>query len=431
VRVLLDHPRRHLGLRLWRKIGDLTGALLVVLGLTASIPALPASLAVISFVLGWATSQPTDPNPWPSADVPVRQIVIVWAIVTPIAIGGLRLGLRLLRRNRTLVLFLRRFGHDDAQSAVTFAVMRTIGSSWRVVTLDDAEMVPIGVHAGTRHAFRAGEFATKQLLGIGQLLGVRLFPYLILTMWGVLALGMAAPAIEYARTGTTTPEPWIAAIDPYLEIITSVFEGRLPIGAVAPTLPGLFAVVVTAAAISFAVMGATVVVLMLAVPLSTTLFFLSASADSVREAESAKTVAVTSLTEIRHAADAIARRSRKVFGPRLVVIRVASRVWQQAVTELAARASLPLIDISEPTENVLWELESLIGRFGDACVVIGQYERVAVLAGVESGDRALSAVERRMATLLDDREVLAYTTDPKGLRRFARALRGRFLMRHA
>jgi len=405
------------------------GGLLLVIGLTASIPAVPASLAVISFVLGWVTTDPSDPDPWPAPDVPVREIILVCAVTTPLAIGGVRIGLRLLRRNRTLVLFLRKFGYDDAQSAVTFAVLRTIGASWRVVTLDDAEMAPIGVADSTRRVFRAGRFLSKHVLVIGHFLGLRMFPIVISAMWGVLALGLIEPAYEFARTGVTTWEPWGEAIDPYVEIVASVFEGRPPLAEVAPTLPGVFALLAMAAAVSFAVMLASMAAIMLAFPLSTVLFFLSASADSVVEAERSKAVAVTSVGEIQQAARAIAARSRKVLGPRLVVLRVASHVWQDAVRELASLSSLPLIDISEPTENVLWELEALTNRFGDRCVVIGHHERVAALATVPPGERGPAPVERRLADLLEGREVLAYTTDPQGQKRFARALRGLLLTR--
>jgi len=173
------------------------------------------------------------------------------------------------------------------------------------------------------------------------------------------------------------------------------------------------------------------VALLLAFPLSTVLFFLSSSADSVREAERSKTLAVTSVDEIRQAARAIATRSRKVFGPRLVVLRVASPVWRDAVGELASLSSLPLIDISELTENVLWELQELIRRFGDKCVLIGRYESVTALATPPSAAHAGTSVERRAAALLADRDVLAYTTDPAGLKRFARALRALLLTRGA
>src|SRR5687768_2878168 len=173
---VFDHPRRHVGRRLWRGISSVLGGLLLVVGLTASIPAVPATLAVISFVLGWATTDPSDSDPWPSPDVPVRQIILTWAVTAPLTVGGLRIGLRLLRRDRRLVLFLRKFGHDEAQSAVTFAVLRTIGASWRVVTLDDAEMAPIGVAEGSRRLFGAGHFVSKHVLAIGQFIGLRMFP---------------------------------------------------------------------------------------------------------------------------------------------------------------------------------------------------------------------------------------------------------------
>jgi hypothetical protein len=391
----------------------------------------PASVAVIGFVLGWLTEDPSDPDAWPTPDVPVREIVLAWAVTTPIAIGGLRLGLRLLRRNRTLVLFLRKFGYDDAQSAVTFAVLQTIGASWRVVTLDDAEMAPIGVAAGTRRAFNVGRVVSKNILAFGHFVGLKTFPVVISAMWAVLALGLVEPAYELARTGVTTWEAWGNAIDPYVRIVASIFDGQPPLAYVRPTLPGLFAVLAMVAAISFGALMVTMAALILALPLSTVLFFLGSSASSVVEAERSKALAVASVAEIQQAALQIARRSRKVFGPRLVVLRVASPVWQDAVTHLAAVSSLPLIDISEPTENVLWELEVLTKRFGDKCVLIGHHTRVAALAALPPAGGGARSVEGRLAALLDGREVLAYTTDPQGLKRFARALRGLLLTRRA
>ena len=220
---------------------------------------------------------------------------------------------------------------------MTFAVLQTIGSSWRVVTLDDAEMAPIGVAEGTRRLFGVGHFTSKRILAIGQFAGLRMFPILISAMWAVVALGLARPALEFARTGVTSLEVWVSAIDPYVTILASVFEGRPPLDAVGPTLPGVFALLAMAAAVSFAALIVTMAALLLAFPLSAVLLFLSSSADTVREAERSKTVAVTSVGEIEQAASDIARRSRKVFGPRLVVLRVASHVWQDAVTRAGLR----------------------------------------------------------------------------------------------
>jgi hypothetical protein len=425
-RIVLDHPHRHLGRRLWRRVTTLVGGVLLMVGLTASVPALPSTFAVGTLGMAWATAEETDPDPL--ADIPVREIVLVWAVTAPVAIIGMRSGLRLLRRNRSLILFLRRFGYDDAQSAITYAVLQTIGGSWRVVTLDDAEMVPIGVADGTRRVFSAGRVASKSIISIGHFLGLGAFPYLTGTLWAIVALALAGPALEFAQTGVPRWDKWGDTIDPYIRIASSIFDGRPPLEAVAPTLPGVFAVVAMAAAASFGVLIVTMVVLLVAVPMSGVLAFVSTSDDSVQEAERLKTMAVSSLSEIRAAAAGIARRSRKVFGPRLVVIKVASQVWREAVSELASVSALPLIDISEPTDNVLWELQELLRRFGDRCVIIGRHERVIALAAVPQGQGPAS-IDDRLVEMIGDRDVLVYTTDRSGLKRFARALRGVLLTR--
>jgi hypothetical protein len=55
---------------------------------------------------------------------------------------------------------------------------------------------------------------------------------------------------------------------------------------------------------------------------------------------------------------------------------VAPVIRQPAVSELAADSSVPLIGVSEPTNNILWELEELTKPFGAPCVIIGKCERV-------------------------------------------------------
>jgi hypothetical protein len=73
------------------------------------------------------------------------------------------------------VLFLRRFGYDDATGAVTFAVTRTIGNTWRLVTLDDAEIAPLGVATSTRGVFRAIQLISNAGRALVELL-LRIFP---------------------------------------------------------------------------------------------------------------------------------------------------------------------------------------------------------------------------------------------------------------
>ena len=419
--ITLDHPQRHLARRTWRSLATLAGGLLVGVGLLASVGAVPATIGVLGLFAGWITSEPLD-------DIPAAELVLAWTILTPLAIGGLRYGLRLLRRHRTLVLFLRRFGHDEAQQAVSFAVLRTIGPSWRIVTLDDAEMAPIGIPVATRRMFRAGALGSKGLGKLAFFMGARAFPVLIWTMVGVLALAASGPAIESYRTGVTSPDAWMEALEPYGASFESVLQGRLPLDTIAPTLPGVFALLATAGLVSFFVLMATLVVLILALPFSSVLLFVSSSAEAAGEAEAAKITTVRSASDVRQAARTIAERSRRVFGPRLVVLRVATPEWQLAVRELASRASIVLLDVSEPTGNVLWELEELTLR-KTPYVAIGEYAQVAHLAGASDERQGNGAIRTSMAALLKGREIVAYTTDEPGLKRFARALRGVLLER--
>ena len=101
-----------------------------------------------------------------------------------------------------------------------------------------------------------------------------------------------------------------------------------------------------------------------------------------------------------------------------------SNVWHETVSRFARQSSVALIDISEPSGNLLWEVEELTLRTKTPCVFIGEYDRVAPLGD----DDVRSNAERsfpQLALLLGGHEVLAYTTDRAGQRRFARALRGK------
>ena len=143
----------------------------------------------------------------------------------------------------------------------------------------------------------------------------------------------------------------------------------------------------------------------------------------MREAERAKTREIRNRGDIGVATSAVAERSRRVFGPQLVVLRVASSVWRQTVSRFASVSFVALIDVSEPTENLVWEIEELMLRARKTCIFIGQHDRALQIAS-GSGARPF---DERVARLLELGEILAYTTDRRGRRRFARALRGKLL----
>jgi hypothetical protein len=88
------------------------------------------------------------------------------------------------------------------------------------------------------------------------------------------------------------------------------------------------------------------------------------ASDAVQVADKSTAPVVENATASDDVARQLAAESRKIFAPRLVVLRVASEVWQPTVMRLASAGSLTIIDVSDPTENLLWEIQSLTDRPG-------------------------------------------------------------------
>lgn len=420
VRITLDRPQRHLGSRVWRQATVLIGAALVLVGTAAMMVAIPACLLVLAWLAGEDISVEIQARRTLSA----ADILTAWAISAPVAILGLNRGMHLVRRGRSLVLFLRRFGYDDATSAVTYAVTRAIGHAWRIVTLDDAEIVAIGVPTGTRWIFGAVTLTSSTVMALLNAV-LRVFPALQLVLWGIVAVDLVRARIwEHAAD----LDAWFAVVTPYFDLLFVALKGRLPLEAVALSLHGAFAaclVVMTGIVLG---LGAALAAAPIAWAVSAiVLFFSSFSADAVREAERGRTREIRSNVDVFQATHAVAQASRKLFGARLVVLRVASSLWQQTVLRLAGLSSVVLIDVSEPTQHLVWEIESLAATHVP-CVFIGHHDRVRGLAAQhEPADEQT----RRVARLLEGEEVLAYTTDAAGMRRFAGALRSLLMERTA
>jgi hypothetical protein len=416
VRIVLDHPQRHVARRLWRRATVLIGAVLIVAGMAASVVAIPSSF----LVLGWVLDEDVEFEIQRGRNLTANEILLAWAISTPLAVIGLKRGFWLVRRGRTFVLFLRRFGHDEAMSAVTFAVTRTIGSSWRVVTLDDAEIAPVGVVAGARRFFGTVSLTSTILSRTLNVL-LRIFPTAQLGLWIVVAIDLARSRIwEHA----SDPNAWLSVLEPYFAILFTALEGRLPFDAIAPSLHGVFAAMMIVLAGIVLALGTALAAAPVAWGVGVLfLFVFSFSVDDVRAAERSKTRDIRTAAEVDLAVLEIGRGSRKVFGPRLVVLRVASHVWQYTVTRFAAVCAVSIVDVSEPTRHLVWEIEQLT-RAQSRRIFIGHHERVLRL---DAAGNAADLDIRRVADLLEWEEILAYTTDRAGMKRFARALRNTLL----
>lgn len=293
IQVVLRHPQRRLRRSARR--------LVVGAGLVAVMVSLLACSVLVLFVFAAGLALLSgDGLPPLGADT-----VGILGAATAVAVLAGPLGRRLLRGRRRMALFLRRFGFGEATAAVTAAVRTAVGGSWRVVTLDDEQVAPVGLPA-----------AARRLPVVGVLVGMAAV--------GAAAWWLASGGLETVLGGVAD------------EVIGSPSSLQELIG-------GLFA----ALAVMLAV-GALVLTLVLggAALLGTVAVFSTGSYLAGRRSERARTVEITSAADLGAVAAAVAERARRVLAPRLVVVRVAHEVWQQAVRALAQRADTVVVDVS-------------------------------------------------------------------------------------
>jgi hypothetical protein len=388
VHLVLDCPRRRWAARIWRGMRTFIGTLMLVAGLATALP--------LGFAF-FATSQDTSQN---GAAKNFAGVMFALAIVALIVVF---LGVWLIRGRRKLVLFLRRFGYSEATGAVTVAVA-AIGRSWRLVTLDDAAIAPVGVPASVRRLFRAGHVAGSTIGRVWHTVVM-----VLMQAFGASTAGMLAVVVV---TVLQHKSP--------LNLFAATQGSQQPAGwDVASAFRVLFV-------ITLALAAAMLVMVLLTLPfIAFTGFylFLSMSARAVREAEESKAITIATPGAIETTTSLVARQARKIFSSRLIVLKVVSELWRPAVRKLASAASVLLIDISEPTENLLWEIREVASDRKSRCVLVGHYEQVRKFAANTEAALSPATLAGRLSALIEGQTVLAYTTDDQGMKRFARSLR--------
>jgi hypothetical protein len=384
----------------------------VLTGLLATVIAIPSGFVTLGDVVNQLQRQPENVF---EPDFPLRQVEAAFVASTIVAVLGLRYGRRLFRGRRSIVLFLRRFGYDGAQQVVTYAVANTIGTSWRLVTLDDDEIAPVGVDSTSRALMTSGERIVAIASRAYKVVMV-VFPWTIWSMCGVVILQALAVAPNWNRLledGTA---------DKYAEIFSSVMDRRIPFAYFEFSLSGAFAVLMTLLGVGLLGLMISFVVLLAMIPLFGFVIFASTSAEALRKAEQEKSVTLKQIHEIGPMVSRLSELGRQTFAPRLIVARVAGGIWQPTVTALASVASAAIVDISEPTVNLAWEVSELDRLDRETrCIFIGDHSRIA------GWDASKSSNAQYVGSVIGDREVLAYTTDRAGMRRFAKALYGMLL----
>ncbi|MGV9365632.1 hypothetical protein [Amycolatopsis sp. NPDC003731] len=378
IRVGLDGPPRNAAAKGFaRGIRFTVGSILLVLGTAAFWPLLILTFAVVWWLFG------------AGADKPSGVVLPLWLATAAFTWFAYGVGGRLQTGSRRMVLYLRRFGDTDSTRTVSAAIVR-IGGYWRIVTLDDGHVSAVGAR-GARALDNAGRWS-RLIRSAATRVGNVVWATLLLAVGGVIALSVTG------HHGV-------------LDGLLGLADARNPEGQtrlfwnVAYGILGFSAVVLAACAAGI-----------VAAPFSGAA---SSIARSIRLADGRKALRIVDEPSIRTARQIVLAQSKRVISARLFVLTVHSKVWRETVRAFGADAAVPLIDVTEPTEAILWEIDQMRERFGRRCVFVGQYERLGHLFVIPE----LGSLTARLQQRLDGCDVLAYRTTGRGPRHFTHALR--------
>jgi hypothetical protein len=326
----------------------------------------PTSILAVGAVLVVATGRRT-PRDWATMLALVAVTLLLWFA-----------GKAAIRGRRRTLLFLRRFGFGPATAVVSTAVGTHLGQRWRAVTLDDLRAEPVGVRTGV----------------------LRFFGWGALVSFGALVLGAAFAVLFFATDGAI--------------LRSAIGDYEPPKGAnLGAAILGAFG---HALVMSVLVVLAIVVVLAVVVALTA---YLWRGRFVVRAAERAKSRVIESEAVAARVLRSVERMSRRIFAPRMTVLRVADDAWRGVVSSAAGSAAAVLVDVSEPGENLLWEIATILPAARGRALFVGRDDLVRRVRDAPEGPAA------RLRTALDGTTVLTYV--PGEERVFAEALRGRLL----
>ena len=194
-RVVLDCPHPSLGPRLLELFRAAAGAVLAVIGTIAWLLIIPLSLVAFAWLRGEdidiADGRAFTAQVWLTAWVATAACILL-------RFRGR--GLRLVRGARTSVLFLRRFGYTDATRAVTFAVTKTVGRTWRLVTLDDEQTAALGIPAAPKWFFTISYGVLQAVLAPFKIF--RFYPLALAIVIGVIVVDVGG-AVLWPSPGNT------------------------------------------------------------------------------------------------------------------------------------------------------------------------------------------------------------------------------------
>ncbi|MBB5868888.1 flagellar biogenesis protein FliO [Allocatelliglobosispora scoriae] len=354
-----------------RAIAVLLGVVLIVVGIVAAVFPLIYILLTASDLLQGNSVSSLDGND-------AVQLLVLIAV----SLLGFWLGLRFIRGRRRTGLYLRKFGFADTTRTVSHALNSAVGRSVRLVTLDDSMVAPIGAGHGRR---RFAGF-----------------------VWFITGAGVLLLVIYLVGGGYSD------SADSLMEQTASQAGDGFGESVLAAGVGALFGALLLIMVVGFAVIVGLIALLG------------GGSYLAARRAERAASQVLRNEGDVDATARRIARLGRRIFAPRLVVIAVPTAFWQHAVRGLARVSEVVVIDVSQPTDALVWEVQNIKPLFQGRWVLVGARDRVAALA--QPGTAMLATPLGLLARMLDAEEVIAYGPTPEDRKRFARALRNKLAM---
>lgn len=300
--------------------------------------------------------------------------VLTGSLSVGAAVIGTYMLLMFLAPQKSVVLYLRRFRLTAVAQAMTDAIESGVGRHYRILTLDDANFVPLEVPPLERWISRYGSLVP--ILG-----AVALF---LIVMW--------TAAILFGRYGYS-------------------FNGV-----------GIESLLIAAGFLVFVVpeIGPVIEYWVL--------FLVPAFLLHRWRVKKRSRVQIATIEDLSACLEYCRALSGKLRAPaftmpQATVVKVVDGLWQQAVTGMAERAEVVVIDVSAPTVHVLWEIETANESFRSKIVYIGQKSLMKQWMSVPTcGDDR--EVRLRIHVLLEGATVIAYEQASRASRRrFGKNLR--------
>jgi hypothetical protein len=278
---------------------------------------------------------------------------LTWLLICLMFVAAL-FGVMILMSSKKLpVLYLRRFGLTAANRRISQAIERGLGRYYRIVTLDDSSFRPIEVPRWQRILSRVGISVVALALA-------------------VLAAFLSIEVGGWDPSRTFGPE-YGGAVAVYL---------------------GYFGFIIGVLGIPL-----LVILVLLAVVFAWRWLIRRRSRLEVRSRGDIRRC----LSRVRQLASWLRRPS--IMAPQAVVVTVVDELWQETVSELATHVGLVIVDVSEPTANLIWELEQVFTNAQIVCLLVGDGLMVRKWTE-EDGDLHFASTHSRMKALLQARTIL-------------------------